>query len=103
MTEDKKEPELELAGAAPSRSQAKNYPFYECVEAADKLIQRGALVYQKFTCSNCGVRQTMPDANVFYKKGLCEECKSVTDIEHDGCNYLVLFMGIIGDIKGPKP
>ena len=37
--------------------------------------------------SDCGTKQTMPDANVFYKLGKCEECQRVTDIEADGCNF----------------
>jgi hypothetical protein len=27
--------------------------------------------------------------NVFFKVGRCQECGHQTDIEHDGCNYML--------------
>lgn len=73
-------------------STYQDYSLEECAEAAEKLIQeRHAEVYQKFTCAGCGSRQTMPDANVFYTSGRCEECGHVTDIKAQGCNYVVKF------------
>lgn len=69
-----------------------DYPFYEVVKTVQKLIDKGnAEVYQKFTCANCGLRQTMDVPNTFYKTGKCEECKHITDIEKRGCNYMVHF------------
>jgi transcription elongation factor Elf1 len=66
-----------------------DHPFYECVDAASALIEKGADVYQKFTCAKCGSRQTMEEKNKFFKTGRCEECGHVTDVESQGCNYLV--------------
>jgi hypothetical protein len=67
----------------------KLHPFYECTEAARKHMEAGARVFQQFNCSYCGAKQTMDDPNVFYKLGTCEECKLVTDIEKEGCNYML--------------
>lgn len=69
----------------------KDYPFKEVCAAAERLAHSGCLVHQKWTCSNCGVRQTMPDANHFYTNGKCEECNHLTNIEQTGCNYLVIY------------
>lgn len=68
----------------------KLHPFYECVESVEPILARGASVYQQYNCSHCGTKQTMPDANIFYKRGKCEECGEVTNIEQDGCNYMLV-------------
>lgn len=70
-----------------------DYPLQECADQARELIERGALVFQKFTCSKCGARQMIEEPNVFYTTASCEECGAMTDIQKDGCNYLVL-MGV---------
>jgi hypothetical protein len=46
-------------------------------------------VYQQFNCANCGIKQTMPDANVLYTAGKCEECGAITNLRKYGCNYAV--------------
>lgn len=66
------------------------YPFRECVSRADTLIKAGWTIYQEFICSSCGTKQIMDTPNTFYLSGTCEECSAVTDIEKDGCNYLVV-------------
>ena len=66
-----------------------DYPFEECCKAARLLVARGADVYQKFTCAGCGQRLTIDVPNKFHKKGTCDRCAVVTDIEKQGCNYLV--------------
>lgn len=66
-------------------------PFDQAVKDADELIKRGANVYQKFTCSHCGARQTICEPNVFYTSATCEECEGTTDISE--CGYMVI-MGI---------
>jgi hypothetical protein len=67
-----------------------DYPVQDCLRDANKLIERGAMVYQKFTCDKCGSRQTIDIPNTFYAKGQCEECSHITDIEKKGCNYLLV-------------
>jgi hypothetical protein len=67
-----------------------DYPLADCAKECGPLIANGATIWQKFTCSGCGARQTMETPNVFYTAGKCEECGVVTDIEAQGCNYLLL-------------
>ena len=50
-------------------------------------------VFQQFNCASCGTKQTMPDPNVLYTSGKCEECGAVTDIKRRGCNYAVHYLG----------
>jgi hypothetical protein len=66
------------------------HPFWECADRAHRLILQGHTVYQQFLCAKCGTKQTMDNANNFYKLGECEECHHTTNIEHDGCNYMVI-------------
>lgn len=67
-----------------------DYPLAECCATAEKLVARGALCFQKFTCEECGSRQTIDEPNKFYVSGRCEECSHVTDIAARGCNYVVI-------------
>jgi hypothetical protein len=69
----------------------KNYPLDVCVKAADKLIEQGAAIYQKWSCSHCGSRQTMDVQNTFFRSGICEDCSKTSPITH--CNYTAVFMG----------
>jgi predicted RNA-binding Zn-ribbon protein involved in translation (DUF1610 family) len=49
------------------------------IKEISQLIMKGATVWIKFTCHNCGSRQTGDIPNRFYAKGYtCEECKKVT-------------------------
>lgn len=68
---------------------AKDYPFAEIAEAVEKHAAKGAECYQKFTCASCGQRLTMEEPNVLYKTGTCDKCGHVTNIEEQGCNYLL--------------
>jgi len=70
--------------------QPKNYPVAECVRTANEHIAQGSVIYQKFTCESCGSRQTMEEENTFYLKGKCEACGHTTDIQKDGCNYMLV-------------
>jgi hypothetical protein len=68
----------------------KDYPFLEIADAVEAHASRGFSCYQKFTCDNCGSRQTIPDENVMHTKGKCEECGFTTDILKRGCNYMLI-------------
>ena len=70
-------------------SEQVNFPFHDVVRSAEDRIAQGWYVYQKWTCQHCRARQTMPDPNKFYAKGICEECKKLTDIIARGCNYML--------------
>jgi len=70
-----------------------DFPFMDCVKKADELMQQypGIKIYQKFTCAGCGQRLTIDEPNNFHKQGSCDKCPAITDIEKQGCNYLVIF------------
>jgi len=59
-------------------------PIPELLRRAQEAIKAGWNVYFKFTCEKCGSRQTFDKPNVFYKKGQCEECGHITEIEKGG-------------------
>jgi hypothetical protein len=82
----------------------KLHPFYACADAASRFIEKGGTVYQQFLCAKCGSKQTIGEPNNFYTKGRCEECSHVTDIQRNGCNYMVTFgLGPIGiTLEQPK-
>lgn len=67
----------------------KLHPFYECADGAHKMMEKGHRIFQQFNCSHCGTKQTMETPNVFYKLGNCEACGKQTDIENEGCNYML--------------
>lgn len=67
-----------------------DHPFYEVAKTFAEAVARGDTCHQKFTCANCGTRQTMAEPNLFYKTGKCEECGHITDIEKAGCNFMLL-------------
>jgi hypothetical protein len=73
----------------------RDYPLDDCAAKAAGMVRSGATVHQKFTCQHCGSRQAMATPNVFYARGICEECKAETDIRKRGCNYVL--------IVNPKP
>jgi len=68
-----------------------DYPIEECLEVAQPYIDAGATIHQKFTCRHCGSRQTMETPNIFYRSGVCEQCKGVTIISK--CNYMLMSKG----------
>jgi len=69
--------------------ESTDHPF-SVIEAAVKVhAAAGRLCYQKYTCEKCKQRLTMEEPNVLYKTGSCETCGHVTDIEKQGCNYLL--------------
>jgi phage terminase large subunit GpA-like protein len=65
-----------------------DYPLIQMATEANRHVEAGATVWQKWTCEHCGSRQTMEKKNTFYKSGRCEECGQVTIIEK--CGYTLL-------------
>ena len=63
-------------------------PWDEVLKNANECIGLGWTCYQQFNCADCGAKQTMPDKNVFHRRGKCEECGGVTDIAKDGMNFM---------------
>ena len=73
------------------KSKMKLYPFWEVAQSFKEAMDEGAECHQQFNCAKCGVKQTIEEANRFFQSGKCEECGHVTDIEHDGCNWMAHF------------
>jgi hypothetical protein len=73
----------------PMKSKMRLYPLDECMLAARKFINLGYEVHQQFVCEHCGIKQTMGRENKFYTSGKCEECKQITNIVRNGCNYML--------------
>jgi hypothetical protein len=70
----------------------KLHPFDKCAAAAFEVMdKKGATIFQQFNCAKCGTKQTMSEKDKFFTRGICEECGAETDIEQDGCNYMVVF------------
>lgn len=84
----------------------KRCEFHSCAAAANRQVQKGNKIHQKFWCANCGVAQYIEKENVFYAAGKCEECGHVSDLIKDGCNYLLIATGdnvidaIFGSLHG---
>jgi hypothetical protein len=71
----------------------RDHPFEEIVAAIQRHAALGRMCYQKYTCSGCGLRLSMEEPNVLYKTGRCDGCGVVTDIEKQGCNYMLHIAG----------
>jgi len=70
----------------------KLYPFDECLRAVVRHhLEKGATFYQQFNCAKCGAKQTVDVPNLFFTHGDCQECGGRTDIQKDGCNYMLTF------------
>lgn len=69
-----------------------DYPFWDVAKQVDVLLKNNdnCDIHQKFTCANCGERLTIEQPNVMHKIGTCDKCNHVTNIEQQGCNYLVI-------------
>ena len=77
-----------------------DYPFEEMLKAAQAKIDKGVLVYQKFTCSGCGARLMIPEPNEFHGEADCEICGAWTNIREQGCNYQCVLVMHIGGGNG---
>lgn len=87
-----------------------DHPFDSVVRQAQAEIAKGNWVCQKFTCSKCGNRLTINEANVFHSHGHCDACGHVTNVLATGCNFLLLVPGkrpleelaALGTFKAPR-
>lgn len=71
----------------------RDYSIAECEAKVTRFRAANPTVktYQKFTCDGCGTRLTMPEANVWYQTGTCDQCSTVTDIAKKGCGFVLTF------------
>ena len=72
------------------RKSPNDHPFYEVAAEAARHVANGATVFQKWTCAGCGARLTLEEPNKFHLTGTCDLCPAVTNIEAQGCNYLLI-------------
>lgn len=70
----------------------KLHPIATCLKTAKPYVEKGATIYQQFLCEHCGAKQTIEEANTWFAEGKCEECNKITNIERNGCNYLMRLM-----------
>lgn len=87
-----------------------DHPFYEVAERAEQVLESyhgAATIFQKWSCAECGARQTMDIPNTFFTVGQCEECGGITDIVATGCNYMLVVKHLVPAsqvlIPGPPP
>jgi hypothetical protein len=69
----------------------KIFPFAEVTQKALAIHKRSpeAEIFQQWNCAHCGTKQTMEVPNKFYTHGICEVCDHLTNIEQDGCNFML--------------
>lgn len=72
------------------KPNVEDFPFNDVVAKATELSKFGFLVFQKFTCAGCGQRLTIETPNTFHTTGSCDKCPALTDIEKQGCNYMLM-------------
>lgn len=70
--------------------EGSNHPIDEVLLQASLWHKLGHTIHQRYTCAGCGKRQIMEQPNAFFKRGRCEECGVITDIEKAGCNFAVI-------------
>lgn len=65
--------------------------FYKIVAEIEALLAEGnSTIFQKFTCEICRARQTMDRPNVLYKTGKCDECGHISNLERNGCGFMLI-------------
>lgn len=74
----------------------KDHPWQEILASMAEHARQGHDTYQKYTCSGCGARLGMEEPNFIYTHGSCNECPAITDIEKQGCNFMLMMPGRSG-------
>jgi len=69
-------------------AEFQDYPIEEILEAFKEMVPEGDILYQKWTCGDCGSRQTMEQPNLVFAHGKCEGCGFITEIKK--CNFLLI-------------
>jgi predicted RNA-binding Zn-ribbon protein involved in translation (DUF1610 family) len=55
-----------------------DFPLPEIIEAMERHVAAGNMVWFKFTCVHCGSRQTDSKANTIHRSYTCEDCGKET-------------------------
>src|SRR5437763_427530 len=75
--------------------------YEEIVEIAEEQVEAGTTAYFKWTCPQCGVRNTFQEPNSIYRNGECCVCKEITK-NISGYGLLIAFT-LGKEFKGPDP
>jgi hypothetical protein len=51
-----------------------DHPLEDLVESANRIIDKGGIVYQKWTCEACGERAAGTEPNVFHTSMVHQDC-----------------------------
>jgi len=86
-----------------------DYPIKMIAEGMEQQRKRGAVTFQKWTCSGCGERVTSNVPDTVYRAARHEDredgtqCGAITDIEKQGCNFLfIMATGLIGPVTDER-
>lgn len=74
-----------------STDEPLDFDFDEMLRQASAVLETGGVneIFQRYTCSNCGVRATCDIPNKFFEIGTCPQCHHETNLRENGCNFLV--------------
>lgn len=61
------------------------------VQQALIATSKGAAVHFQWTCLHCGARQTFEKPNVLHKRGQCEKCNGVSDLNSPTARVGLMF------------
>ena len=67
-----------------------DYPLDEIEKSFKRHRLHGGVCFQKFTCSGCHRRLTVSEPFKIYTQGTCDNCNAVTNIEEQGCNFIMI-------------
>jgi len=65
--------------------------IFEIEAMMNRQIDKGFTCWQKWSCPNCGARQTMDVPNTLYLSGHCQECATVSPIVV--CGFMMATVG----------
>lgn len=64
-----------------------DHPLKDCIAGAQRVIDAGGVIFQKWWCRGCGRRCTANAPNQITQYCRCEHCGKITDVSEHGCNY----------------
>ena len=58
--------------------------YEELLPQMEEILEAGGTFWGKFSCQNCGSRQTFGQKNTLFTRGKCEECGNITHLDRWG-------------------
>jgi hypothetical protein len=59
---------------------AGDLPIDTIAKLGAEQIDKGFTLWQKWSCTHCGSRQTMEEPNILYRSGECQACGRISPI-----------------------